>query len=192
MILLGEKVVEMRDSLLKLMEMHHWQNHLTNDSGPLSEFSSLENLNLADAYLEFVSVFFSVFEANEFKVWRRRLPIRESKIGTYKNDSMSANIGHYRAFKFLYDPRIWNLVSDRIAQSNLPPSSSPVFQQRFRWNSQYVKYVITHMEAYFSPRLITKVKEHAVEIARRIVEETKKEYEASKLLFNDRIPQHTQ
>jgi len=129
------KCIEIRDTILKLMEMHFWtsnDNILDLNSQDPNIYNTIENKDLFDAYLEMITVIFSIEE------------IREKTHASYSETDnvispIKEAVNRFRTYRFLYDPMLLNYINNHTHQ--LSKEFHRFFMQPKGWNSNYIKFI---------------------------------------------------
>lgn len=129
---LTHRLIEMRDTIVTLMEMHHftsYQNLLNHSDVNKHRFRdtnlymTIENETLFDCYLEMIQQMYAIDEARS--------------ISASDNFDMSRSKFLFCLYKYLYDPVLMNYVEYMDKQED---------KSNLKWDPEFIKYVFVQVD----------------------------------------------
>ena len=140
----NDRLIEIRDTILALMEMHHCPDIaclLNTHQNPENPFNTLANPILFRSYLEFVSTYFAI-DAIRIK-------------GDDKFFDSQNEINIFQIYRYLYDPKVVNYV---LFDTGELEYESIFHSTKKGWSRDYVKYILSEIDKEISQRVIFKIR----------------------------------
>jgi hypothetical protein len=132
-----DRLIEIRDTILSLMELHHCPDvqSLTREIDVENPFESLTNEHLFNSYLQMISSFYAIDEI--------RMKQRDGVV------DLKPALNTTRMYKYLYDSVVMNHV---INYKHTGEPLSDIFENPEGWDKDYVKSIFICIDKMLSER----------------------------------------